>query len=147
MLDDYFLKLLRTENQLLAIHKNIILTEQSYAMPSGNLNEIAFELMTAGYKPIMAHPERYVFYHGNFDEFSRLRDMGFLLQINFLSLTGYYGKAVTKAAKYIFDNGLADLVGTDMHHERHLSVLQHPGNLRLFNEVLSYRKFNDLSLL
>lgn len=147
MLDDYFLKLLRTEKQLLTIHNNIILTEQSYAMPSLNLNEIAFELMTAGYKPIMAHPERYIFYQGKYEEFSRLKDMGFLLQVNFLSLTGYYGKGVAKAARYIFNSGLADLVGTDMHHERHLAMLQDPNNLKLFTDILSYRKFNDLSLL
>lgn len=146
MLDDYFLKLLRTE-KLLTIHKNIILTEQSYATPSSNLNEISFELMTAGYKPIMAHPERYIFYQGRFEEFSHLKDMGFLLQVNFLSLTGYYGKGVAKAARYIFENGMADLVATDMHHERHLAMLQDPRNLQLFHEVLGETKFNDLSLL
>lgn len=146
MLDDYFLKLLRTE-KLLPIHKNIILTEQSYATPSGNLNEISFELMTAGYKPIMAHPERYIFYQGRFEEFSRLKDMGFLLQVNLLSLTGYYGKGVVKAAKYLFANNLVDFVGTDMHHDRHLHFLQDANNLRLFTEVLGDKKFNDLSLL
>ena len=147
MLDDYFLKLLRSNKQLLTIHQNVVLTEQSYAMATGNLNEISFELMTAGYRPIMAHPERYIFYQGKFEEFSHLKDMGFLLQVNLLSLTGYYGKGVAKAAKYIFDNGLADLVGTDMHHDRHLSLLQNPANLEMFNKVLSYKKFNDLSLL
>lgn len=146
MLDDYFLKLLRTE-KLLTIHNNIVLTEQSYATPSGNLNEIAFELMTAGYRPIMAHPERYVFYQGRFDEFSRLRDMGFLLQVNLLSLTGYWGKGVTRAARYLFENNLVDLVGTDLHHDRHLHALQHPGHLQLFNTVLGEKKFNDFSLL
>lgn len=147
MLDDYFLKLVRTKQPLLTIKDNIILTEQSYATPSSNLNEFAFELMTAGYKPIMAHPERYVFYQGRFEEFSHLKDMGFLLQVNLLSLTGYYGKGVAKAARYIFENDLADLVGTDMHHERHLSMLQEPANLQMFTNVLSSRKFNDLSLL
>ncbi|MBL0358813.1 MAG: histidinol phosphatase [Chitinophagaceae bacterium] len=147
MLDDYFLKLLRTEHQLLTIKDNIVLTEQSYATPTGNLNDIAFELVTAGYKPIMAHPERYAFYHGKYDEFLRLKDMGFMLQVNLLSLTGYYGKGVAKAAKYIFKNELADFVGTDLHHDRHLSMLQHPTSLKLFNDYLGYRKFNDLSLL
>jgi protein-tyrosine phosphatase len=147
MLDDYFLKLLRTEKKLLTIHDNIVLTEQSYATPSGNLNEIAFELMTAGYKPIMAHPERYIFYQGRFEEFAHLKDMGFLLQVNLLSLTGYWGKGVTKAARYLFDNNLVDFVATDLHHDRHLQALQHPGNLQLFRTVIGERKFNDFSLL
>lgn len=146
MLDDYFLKLLRTEKKLLTIHGNVILTEQSYATPSGNLNEISFELMTAGYKPIMAHPERYIFYQGKFEEFTHLKDMGFLLQVNLLSLTGYWGKGVAKAARYLFDNNLVDFIATDLHHERHLQALQLPSNLQLFNTVSQNKGFNDLSL-
>jgi protein-tyrosine phosphatase len=147
MLDDYFLKLLRTEKKLLTIHNNIVLTEQSYATPSGNLNEISFELMTAGYKPIMAHPERYIFYQGKFEEFTHLKDMGFLLQVNLLSLTGYWGKGVAKAARYLFENNMVDFVATDLHHDRHLQALQHPANLELFRKVIGEKKFNDFSLM
>ena len=147
MLDDYFIKLLRGSQPLLTIHKNIVLTEQSYATPTHNLNEIAFDLISAGYRPIMAHPERYGFYHNNYEAYTHLKDMGFLLQVNLLSLTGYYGKPVTRAARYIFDNDLADLVGTDLHHARHLQMLQSPENLRLFSQYLSKRHYNDLSFL
>jgi len=147
MLDDHFLHLLRTHSPLLTIHKNIILTEQSFASPTDNLHHIAFEIITSGYKPIMAHPERYHFYHQNFDSYSSLKDMGFLLQINLLSLTGYYGKPVAKAAKFILANGLADLVGTDMHHERHLQMLQNPKSLQLFYDVIGNKKFNELDNL
>jgi protein-tyrosine phosphatase len=147
MLDDFFIKLLRGSQPLLTIYKNIILTEQSYATPTLNVNEIAFELISAGYRPIMAHPERYAFYHNNYDEYTHLKDMGFLLQVNLLSLTGYYGKPVARAAKYLFDNDLADLVGTDLHHQRHLQSLQHPENLSLINHHLSRRQFNDFSIL
>lgn len=147
MLDDYFMKLLRSENQLLAIHDKIILTEQSYASPTSNLNEISFELISRGYRPIMAHPERYFFYHNNYDEYSHMKDMGFLLQVNLLSLTGYYGKAVAKAAKYILENNLADLVGTDMHHERHLAALKDTRNLALFQKYLEGRQYNILEQL
>ena len=147
MLDDYFIKLLRGSQPLLTIHKNIILTEQSYATPTHNLNEIAFDLISSGYRPIMAHPERYPFYHSNYEAYTHLKDMGFLLQVNLLSLTGYYGKPVAKAARFIFENDLADLVGTDLHHARHLQMLQSPGNILLFNKYLSNRQYNDLSLL
>lgn len=143
MLDDYFLQLLRQPDPLLTIQDNFLLTEQSFASPTGNLHEIVFEIISAGYRPIMAHPERYSFYHQNHDNYSRLKDMGFLLQVNLLSLIGYYGKATAKAAKYIISNGLADLVGTDMHHDRHLEMLRHPKSLRLFDEFLGNKKFNE----
>ncbi|MEO6732975.1 MAG: CpsB/CapC family capsule biosynthesis tyrosine phosphatase [Ferruginibacter sp.] len=145
MLDDYFLKLLHEEAPLLTIHKNIILTEQSYASSSNNLNEIAFAIMTKGYRPIMAHPERYFYYHDNYESYSHLKDMGFLLQVNLLSLTGYYGKSVAKAAKYLLENDMADFVGTDMHHNRHLNILQKKETLELFKRHLDRKIFNVLS--
>jgi tyrosine-protein phosphatase YwqE len=145
MMDDYFLKLLRGGSPLLPIYKNIILTEQSYASPTDNLNEITFELMSRGYRFILAHPERYFYYHNRYEEFSRLKDMGFMLQINLLSLTGYYGKPVARAARYIIENDLVDFAGTDMHHERHLSLLLNTENRILFNKYFGHRNLNDLS--
>ena len=145
MLDDYFLKLLRNNEEILTIYKNIVLTEQSFISPTSNLNEISFELVTAGYLPIMAHPERYHFYHGDYDAYIHLKDMGFLLQVNMLSVTGYYGKPVAKAAKYLFENNLVDLVGTDMHHERHLEMLQHPKSMELFDKYLGGKVWNDFA--
>ncbi len=147
MLDDHFSELLSQPAPLLTIHNNIILTEQSFAAPSVNLHELAFEMVTKGYRPIMAHPERYGYYHDYFDAFSQLKDMGFLLQINILSLTGHYGKATAKAAKYILSNNLADLVGTDMHHEGHLKMMQDEKHLRLFDEYLGDKKFNQLEAI
>lgn len=144
MLDDYFLQLLKSSAPLLTIHKNLILTEQSFASATDNLHHIAFEMVTSGYRPIMAHPERYHFYHANYEAYSRLKDMGFLLQINLLSLTGYYGKPVAKAAKYLVANNLADLVGTDMHHSRHLAVLKDKKSLHIFDELLGKKNWNDL---
>ncbi len=145
MLDDYFLRLLRNGEKILTIEKNIILTEQSFASPTSNLNEISFEMVTGGYLPIMAHPERYHFYHSDYEAYSSLKDMGFLLQVNMLSLTGYYGKPVAKAAKYLFEQNMVDLVGTDMHHERHLQALQHAENLFLFDKYLAGKDYNDFS--
>ena len=145
MLDDYFMNLLNEDSPLLCIHKNIVLTEQSYASGSSNLHEMCFSIMTKGYRPIMAHPERYYYYHHDFSQYGRLKDMGFLLQVNMLSLTGYYGKPAAKAAKYLFENDMVDLVGTDMHHHRHLSILQKKENLSLFHKHLDKKTYNVLS--
>lgn len=123
MLDDYFMSLLRNNEKLLPIHKNIILTELPYSSQPKNVEEMSFEILTAGYQPILAHPERYSYYQQNFEEYYRLKELGFILQINLLSVTGYYGKPVTKAVNFIIDKGLVDLVGTDLHHSRHLAAL------------------------
>lgn len=147
MLDDHFMALLRKKEPLLALEKNFILTELSYVTQPDNLEVMSFEMLTAGYQPIMAHPERYFFYQKNYDGFFRLKELGFLLQVNLLSLTGYYGAAAGKAAKFIFENNLADLVGTDMHHLRHLQLLSKNENLATFKKYLGDKIYNDFSVI
>jgi len=145
MLDDHFMRLLRGKQPLLTMGKNLLLTELSYVTPPDNLEEMSFEMITAGYQPIMAHPERYFFYHKNYESFFRLKELGFLIQINLLSLTGHYGVQAARAAKFIFEKNLADLVGTDMHHTRHLNLLSKKENLSMFTKYLGDKIYNNLS--
>ena len=143
MLDDHFMELLRKKEPLLTLDKNYILTELSYSTSPNNLEQISFEINTSNYQPLMAHPERYPYYHKNYQAYARLKELGFLLQVNLLSLTGYYGKTVAKAAKYILDNDLADFVGTDLHHFNHLSVLTDVKSIELFEKYLGDRVYNQ----
>lgn len=142
MLDDYFLNILK-QKEVLPVFQNYILTELPFSIMPMNVSEMVFEIITAGYKPILAHPERYFYYHHDFSEFARLKDLGFLLQVNLLSLTGHYGPQVTKAAKYIFENGLADFVGTDIHHLRHLETLSSKETNAIVNKHLRDKLYND----
>ncbi|MEO5781725.1 MAG: CpsB/CapC family capsule biosynthesis tyrosine phosphatase, partial [Ginsengibacter sp.] len=142
MLDDYFVNILNRK-EVLPVFQNYLLTELPYSVIPMNVSEMVFEIITAGYKPILAHPERYFYYHHDFTEYARLKDMGFLLQVNLLSLTGYYGPQVAKAAKYIFENDLADFVGTDMHHFRHLETLSSKETNAIVNKYLRNKVYND----
>ena len=144
MLDDYFMELLRKKEPLLTLKKNYLLTELSYSAQPDKLEEISFEILTNNYQPLMAHPERYHYYHKNYRMYERLKELGFLLQVNLLSLTGYYGKSVAKAAKHIIDNGLADFVGTDLHHVNHLAALTDVRSVEIFEKYLGDRKYNEL---
>lgn len=123
-LDDHVDDLLKTGEPLLAIHENWVLVETSFVQPPMDLDRRLFDLQLAGYKPIMAHPERYPYWHNDRARYHTLKEKGFLLQVNLLSLTGYYGKGVAEAAKYLVKEALVDLVGTDCHHERHVAALQ-----------------------
>ncbi len=144
MLDDHFMRLLQQGLPLLTLHDNLVLTEIPYTAPPYDLDEMAFNIITGGYKPVLAHPERYYYFHRNLNEYHRLKELGFHLQVNLLSLTGYYGKPVAKAAKYILDKGLASLVGTDLHHGRHLSALSDGGNIGILNKYVGGKGFNEL---
>lgn len=143
MMDDYFLSLLRSKAPMLSLSKNYLLTELSYAAPPSNLEEMAFEIQTSGYIPILAHPERYIYLHRNKKFYDHLKDLGFLLQLNLLSLTGYYGKNVAKAAEFLIKNKLIDFTGTDLHHANHLMALTAPDSLRVFEKYFSKEYFNN----
>jgi tyrosine-protein phosphatase YwqE len=147
MIDDYFMALLKSKTPLLTLHKNILLTEISYSTPPVNLGAIASNIIAEGYRPILAHPERYFFYHRNFDQYYRLREMGFILQVNLLSLTGYYGSGAKKAARFILEKELAPLVGTDLHHHYHLAAFTDPKNLSAIHRFLGNKPFNNLDVL
>ena len=147
MIDDYFLDLLRNRSPLLTLHKNILLTEISYSTPPVNLEAITAAIFAGGYKPVLAHPERYHFYHNNPNVYQHLKEMGFHLQVNLLSLIGYYGKDVRKAAKFIIEKDLASLVGTDLHHKYHLAALKDPKNRELLHQLLGNKTYNDLESL
>ena len=143
MLDAYFLELLQKKVPLLTLKNNLILTEFSYAERPFNVENIVFAVITEGYQPILAHPERYAYYHNDYKQYHHLADLGFLLQVNLLSLTGYYGKGVAKAAAYIIKNKLVSFIGTDLHHLRHLDALNDPANKTVFAELFSGQTFNN----
>ena len=82
---------------------------------------------------------------GNYDNYFKLKEQGFLLQINLLSLTGYYGKRIAKAAHFMIAENLVDLVGSDMHHVGHLDMMQNKANLEIIHRHLDGRQYNLLT--
>lgn len=120
MMEDSFSKLFKSE-KLLTLKDNYVLVEMSYLNAPMQLYDIIFDLQVAGYKPVLAHPERYVFYHQNFSEYKKLKKAGCLFQLNLLSTVGYYGKRETETAQKLLDEGMIDFVGSDVHHERHIA--------------------------
>ncbi|WP_333875338.1 tyrosine-protein phosphatase [Flavobacterium sp.] len=121
MLDDHFLKRLAGE-KLLTLKDNYILVEMSYLNPPIQLFEIIFEIHLAGYKPILAHPERYLFYHRNTKELDKLKNTGCLFQLNLLATVDYYGTTITKMADKLLHSDYYDFVGSDIHHQNHVNA-------------------------
>ncbi len=119
MIDSEFVTLF-TNNKLRTLKDNFVLVEMSYINPPIQLYKILFDLQVAGYQAVLAHPERYVFYHKSLDDYKKLINAGCLLQLNLLSLTGYYGSEVAKVADYLLKNGLYSFSGSDIHHQNHI---------------------------
>lgn len=122
MIDSEFSELYKKKS-LITLKDNYVLVEISYLNPPIQLYDILFDLQVNGYQPVLAHPERYNFYHNSLDEYKKLRNAGCLFQLNMLSTTGYYGERVAKAADMLLQNGLISFIGSDVHHTRHLEYM------------------------
>ena len=134
MMDEQFSKLLEKKD-ILTLKDNYVLVEMSYFSPPMNLYDILFEIQLKGYKPILAHPERYIFYHNNFDNYYKLKKAGCLFQLNLLSLTEQYGKGVQKIANKLIKENLYNFVATDTHHHNHLNLLSQLRTKRVFAKI------------
>jgi protein-tyrosine phosphatase len=125
-LDEWLGQKLADGTELLSFggERRYLLFETSYMNEPFNLQATIFELKAAGYRPVLAHPERYTYYYGRFAEIRKLRlEYGVLLQLNLNSLAGYYSPAARQVAEQMIDEGLVDFVGTDTHHLRHTAAL------------------------
>lgn len=121
LMDDQFVKLFQSHD-LLTLKDNYVLVEMSYINAPIQLYTIVFDLQVAGYIPVLAHPERYLFYHNNFEEYHKLKRAGCLFQLNLLSVVGYYGEGVVKIAERLLQKGMYDYVGSDVHHDNHIAA-------------------------
>ncbi|MFV8270486.1 tyrosine-protein phosphatase [Flavobacterium sp. GT2N3] len=129
LMDDQFVKLFKSHN-LLTLKDNYVLVEMSYINPPIQLYAIIFDLQVAGYIPVLAHPERYLFYHKNFNEYHKLKRAGCLFQLNLLSVVGYYGKGITTIAEQLLQKGMYDYVGSDVHHDTHIAAFERKVNIK-----------------
>ena len=147
MVGPEFHESIKNDEQLLTFGKNYVLIEMSYAYPSQNIEQVIFDLIIKGYQPILAHPERYNYLLAQKNIFEDFIYRGCLLQINILSLTGYYGKPVMKAAEYLVKKNLISFIGSDMHHQGHLGMTQKFATNKQFHKMIGKLDLMNKSLL
>lgn len=121
MMDAQFTAKLPAE--VLPLGKNHLLVETSYMLPPVGMKEI-LTAVRKNYFPVIAHPERYTYM--TMDDYRNLyRTDGYNLQLNLMSLSGYYSPGARHAAEALLAAGMYTYVGTDLHHlERYAPMLQ-----------------------
>lgn len=110
--------------ELLTFGSDYVLFELPFMSEPPNLASFIFELQTNGYKPVLAHVERYGFWYDDFDKYQELFDKGVLLQLNMLSLIGHYSPETKKIAERLVDLNLISFLGTDCHNMRHIDLIE-----------------------
>lgn len=110
--------------KILTFGDNYILFELSFANPPSNLEYIIQKMNDKGYKPILAHPERYPYFTNGLDDYYRIKEYGCYFQINTISFTGYYDKASQRIANELLNSSMIDFLGSDMHHPKHAAALK-----------------------
>ncbi|MDC1327127.1 hypothetical protein N8252_02250 [Ulvibacter sp.] len=123
MVDETFIKNLESGVPRLLLCKKYLLVEIHFFGGTQLLEQACFELSQKGILPILAHPERYQSIE-TVAQYQALKQKGFYLQLNALSLLGHYGPQVKQKAEKILQAGLYDFVATDAHHPNHLKTLQ-----------------------
>jgi tyrosine-protein phosphatase YwqE len=124
-LAESYLEEWREQNNILTLPGNHILIEFSMLFaPSERIMETLFQLKLKGYKLIIAHPERYLYWKNNRKAFERLKIFDLYFQMNSLSLIGYYGPDVQKLCKQLIELEMYDFIGTDTHRMEQLAYTQ-----------------------
>lgn len=147
MVDGDFEAYINEDLPLLTFGKNLILIEMSYAAPSNNIEQVIFQLRLKGFQPVLAHPERYNYYLSNPQQYERFVDLGCLLQINILSLLGYYGVPSKNTAINLLKKNMVSFAGTDMHHENHLAALKQLASKKNFYKLFENAELKNKELL
>ncbi len=139
MIDNLFEQ--RLENRDLLTHgHDTVLVETSTWAPPIDLWEILERMMSYGYRPMIAHPERYRYM--NKKDYERLRDMGAVLQLNLPSILGSYGEEVRQKAQMLLDKGFYKMAGSDCHRFR--AIRKQYTDIKIKESILSQLK--DLML-
>lgn len=146
-MDETFNNLITEDQELLALPGKRILVEMSFVSAPPGLFHYIFRLQTRSYRPILAHPERYLFLKKDFSLYQRLKEYGCEFQLNLLSLTGHYGAPVMETAQKLLKKQLIDYAGTDLHHQRHADLLKQALQDKYMQNILANYPFKNAEML
>lgn len=93
-----------------------LLLEPPHHIAPPRFEDVVFRLMTAGYVPVITHPERLSWIETHYDIFERLAGRGVWMQITAGSVTGRFGRRPRYWAERMLDEHLVHILATDAHH-------------------------------
>jgi len=145
--DETFYEGLNNDKPLLAFGGRYVLVESSFINKPVFFDGVMFDLIAKGYKPILAHPERYQFLGGSIQWLRELKEMGVLFQITLGSVAGYYGEKPKQVSKQLISKKMVDFLGSDLHRESHLPYLEKGLNAKDVQQLIKNKDIKNHELL
>jgi protein-tyrosine phosphatase len=142
-LDESLLDMLQTGQQLLTFGSRYLLFETNFISEPLILKEFIFQAAAKGYKPVLAHPERYLYLHQNLPKAEDILNRGVLFQLNISSITGHYSSQVQHMAAALIDRGWVHMLGSDCHHLQHAKLVEQTLASKYYRKALSLPLLNN----
>jgi len=134
------------DKNILTFGKNYLLFELAFVNPPDNLYNVTFDMLTQGYKPVLAHVERYGFWLKDYSKYEELVTRGLLLQMNINSITGHYSPETKKAAQWLIDHDMISFLGSDCHHMGHVELMKKALQEKYLHKLLASKKLLNATL-
>lgn len=115
MLDNLFEERFEAHDLLTMEDDHVLIEASTIAAPYDFKGTLA-RIMSEGYRPLLAHPERYRYLTEK--DYEAFGEMGVEFQLNLASLTGYYGESTARKAEWILKKGWYKAIGSDCHRLR-----------------------------
>lgn len=145
-IDEQFIEWVEQGVPLLTLKDNLVLVETGFINEPVYLREVLFKMRLKGYKPVLAHPERYLYLQTKPHKLEELFDSGVLLQVNLMSLAGYYGPPAQKFVEWMLEMGFIHFLGSDCHRTKHFEPLQKALSSKLYHKIMELPLLNDTLL-
>lgn len=141
MLDNLFQERFEA-GDLLKMENETLLIETSYFNPPIDFWETIEKIKSKGYRPLLAHPERYKYM--DFDDYKRLKDMGVMFQLNLGALAKGYSEATQKKAEELLKRGYYDRIGSDVHRLQHYrQIIDTPISNAIISRLLELKNSSN----
>ena len=145
-LEPEFEDLLEKNNLLTFGPNNYLLFELSFFDEPPRLNDVIWNMREKGLSPVLAHVERYAYWHNDYDKIEEMINRGVKLQVNIGSIIGAYGPEVKNFAERLIKDRVIDFIGSDCHHEQHLEMINHASRLPIFHSLVQQEQILNKSL-
>ncbi len=109
-----------------------------------NLYDVIYDMLQYKLVPILAHPERYCFIQKEPELVYDLIEKGVLMQANYGSIIGQYGKKAEIIVRKFFENNMVHFLGTDVHRQNTI-YSKIPQILEEISDIIGEEKLEELT--